>query len=132
MCNRKIPVTHAFLFALIPVKAREAYLIKQIDFNKLAAKPDGLFMGVKGNINGIALNIPANILGNGYTIAWDINRSTHRYIVRIYSDNSPTERSARGGIFPHTRVLRAVGIGFHGYNSRIGQIYFLSIMGRSN
>lgn len=126
-----IPVTQAF-FALVPVKVRKVYLIKQIDFNKLAAKPDGLFMGVKGNINGIALNIPANILGNGYTIAWNINRSAHRYIIRIYGNNSSAEESAGGSVFSHAWILGAVGIGFHGYDSGIGEIYFTTGIGRSH
>ena len=132
MCNRKIPVTQAFLFALVPVKVRKVYLIKQIDFNKLAAKPDGLLMGVKGNINGIALNIPANVLRNGCTIAWNENGSAHRYIIRIYGNNSPAEESAGGGVLSHAWILGTVGIGFHGYDSGIGEIYFAAIIGRSH
>ena len=48
-------------------------IFQNIDFNVLPAKSQSLFMRIKGHIDCVALDAPADILRNGFPITRDIH-----------------------------------------------------------
>ena len=79
-------------------------------------------MGIKSNIDSIALNIPADILCHRIAVVRNIDIGANRDIIRINRYHTSSQGRSRCRILAHARVLRAVGVSIYRHNPGMTQV----------
>ena len=97
-------------------------IFQNIDFNVLPAKSQSLFMRIKGHIDCVALDAPADILRNGFPITRDIHPAAQRNKGWIYRDFSMPYPGAAGCTRTVARIIGAI--------ASCRNIYCLTLMNR--